>query len=42
MDTPAEVEEEKPFEPVPVQERPQGIVEAIRAPPPNWSKKSSA
>jgi ribonuclease G len=29
--TPAEVQEEKPFEPVPVAERPQGIVETIRA-----------
>src|SRR5437899_6953683 len=29
--TPAEVQEEKAFEPVPVAERPQGIVEAIRA-----------
>ncbi|MDB6110784.1 MAG: cafA [Pedosphaera sp.] len=29
--TPAEVQEEKAFEPVPVAERPQGIVETIRA-----------
>ncbi|MDB6019501.1 MAG: cafA [Pedosphaera sp.] len=31
LDTPAEVQEEKTFEPVPVAERPQGIVETIRA-----------
>ena len=32
LETPAEVhEEEKPFEPVPVQQRPQGIVETIKA-----------
>ncbi|MDB6121503.1 MAG: cafA [Pedosphaera sp.] len=31
LETPAEVHEEKPFEPVPVQQRPQGIVETIRA-----------
>ena len=30
LETPAEVHEEKPFEPVPVRERPQGIVDAIR------------
>ena len=29
--TPAEVREEKPFEPVPVKEQPKGIVESIRA-----------
>jgi len=31
LDTPAEVTEEKKFEPVPIQQRPQGIVETIRA-----------
>ena len=31
LDTPAEVTEEKKFEPVPIKERPQGIVETIRA-----------
>ncbi|HWF19998.1 MAG TPA: Rne/Rng family ribonuclease [Verrucomicrobiae bacterium] len=31
LETPAEVREEKPFAPVPVKERPQGIVETIRA-----------
>jgi ribonuclease G len=31
MATPAEVQEEKPYEPVPVNQRPQGIVESIRA-----------
>ncbi|MDB6067553.1 MAG: cafA [Pedosphaera sp.] len=31
METPAEVQEEKPFQPVPVAQRPQGIVETIRA-----------
>jgi ribonuclease G len=31
FETPAEVQEEKPFEPVPVPQRPQGIVETIRA-----------
>jgi ribonuclease G len=33
LETPAEVHEEKlkPFEPVPIQQRPQGIVESIRA-----------
>ena len=31
METPAEVQEEKPYEPVPVNQRPQGIVESIRA-----------
>src|SRR5581483_3941646 len=31
MATPAEVLEEKPFQPVPVAQRPQGIVETIRA-----------
>jgi len=30
LDTPAEVAEEKPFEPVPVQEKPKGIVDSIR------------
>ena len=31
LDTPAEVQEEKPFKPVPIQQRPQGLVETIRA-----------
>ena len=31
LGTPAEVHEEKPFQPVPVAQRPQGIVETIRA-----------
>src|SRR5277367_1816566 len=31
LSTPAQVEEEKPYEPVPVTEKPQGIVEAIKA-----------
>jgi ribonuclease G len=31
MATPAEVQEEKPYEPLPVNQRPQGIVESIRA-----------
>src|SRR5262249_15477865 len=31
LDTPAQVEEPKPFEPVPVQEQPRGIVESLRA-----------
>jgi ribonuclease G len=31
MQTPAEVEEEKPYQPVSLQQRPQGIVQSIRA-----------
>ena len=31
LETPAEVEEEKPYEPVHIQQKPQGIVEAIKA-----------
>jgi len=31
METPAEVQEEKPFEPIAIPNRPQGIVETIRA-----------
>ena len=31
LETPAQVQEEKPFEPVPVKEPPKGIVETIRA-----------
>ena len=31
MQTPAEVEEEKPYKPVSIQQRPQGIVQSIRA-----------
>ena len=31
MQTPAEVQEEKPYEPVSLQQRPQGIVQSIRA-----------
>jgi ribonuclease G len=31
LDTPAEVEEEKPYEPVQIAQKPQGIVEAIKA-----------
>ena len=31
MATPAEVQEEKPYEPLPVNQRPQGIVESIRS-----------
>ncbi|HEX3798532.1 MAG TPA: Rne/Rng family ribonuclease [Verrucomicrobiae bacterium] len=31
LETPAEVEEEKQFQPVPIPQRPQGIVETIRA-----------
>src|SRR5262249_27020844 len=31
LETPAEVQEEKPYEPVPVEQKPQGIVETIRA-----------
>ena len=39
LETPAEVQEEKTFEPVPVAERPQGIVETIRVAASNVIKK---
>jgi ribonuclease G len=39
METPEEVEEEKPYEPVHVAERPQGIVETIRVAATNVLKK---
>ena len=39
LETPAEVQEEKPFEPVPVKEQPKGIVETIRAAATNLVKK---
>jgi hypothetical protein len=39
LDTPAEVTDEKPFQPVPVHQRPQGIVETIRAAANNIVKK---
>ena len=38
-ETPAQVQEEKPFEPVPVKEQPKGIVETIRAAASNLVKK---
>jgi ribonuclease G len=39
LQTPAEVEEEKPFEPVSLQQRPQGIVGSIRAAATNVLRK---
>jgi ribonuclease G len=39
LDTPAEVQEDKPYEPVPVVQKPQGIVETIKAAASNIVKK---
>jgi ribonuclease G len=39
LDTPAQVQEEKPFQPVPVHEHPKGIVETIRVAATNLVKK---
>jgi len=39
LDTPAEVHEEKPFAPVPIAQRPQGILETIRVAASNVVKK---
>ncbi len=39
METPAEVQEDKPYEPVPVVHKPQGIVETIKAAATNIVKK---
>src|SRR5580698_3495975 len=39
LETPAEVQEEKPFEPVHIPQRPQGLVEAIRVATTNVIKK---
>jgi ribonuclease G len=39
MQTPAEVQEEKPYEPVAIRQRPQGIVESIRTAASNVLKK---
>ena len=39
LDTPAQVQEEKPFAPVPVHEHPKGIVETIRVAATNLVKK---
>ena len=42
FETPAEVQEDKHFEPVFVKEQSRGIVETIRSEQPRWSKRSSA
>jgi len=39
LETPAEVKEEKPFAPVPLQERPRGIVDSLRSAATNLVKK---
>jgi hypothetical protein len=39
FDTPEQVQEQKPFSPVPIQERPKGIVESLRSAANNLVKK---
>src|SRR5689334_5050759 len=39
FETPEQVEEQKPFAPVPIQERPKGIVESLRSAANNLVKK---